>query len=194
MSESDGDNSGFQSPTESRSSEKEFKDQNTPNDLAKTHTSPIQSTPLEYPAHDQHEPTKVHTSPIQNPFPELSTHDQPEAYHHEEPSNLQNSTNLHNTESLRRVMGLHCGTRKKKTKQVKRCKKWLVGSKQLKPSISDSFMERRSRLSTKEVSEMDIRRSVKFGKKLGLCFVGNEELFVSKFCELEERDLGHQMP
>lgn len=77
---------------------------------------------------------------------------------------------------------------------MKRCRKRLFGSKRLGPSLSDSFLEKRSRISTKDVDELDIRRFVEFGKRLGLCFVGNEELFAAKFRELEERDLRHKLP
>ncbi|GLT79930.1 hypothetical protein SLA2020_513960 [Shorea laevis] len=106
------------------------------------------------------------------------------------PISQQSFNCAQNTKNLKLVTGLHRGIRKKSTRMGKRGKRH--GDSFSSSSFSDSIMEQRSQLKDTSVEDMDIRRFVEFGRQLELCFVGNEEIFVSKFHELEERDKGLQ--
>ncbi|GLU22473.1 hypothetical protein SLE2022_385460 [Rubroshorea leprosula] len=147
----------------------------------------------------QNTPMKAQISPYQtcgsfgqNLISRIPAQDPLEINPHQAAESAQSTDHLQNVKTLRCVTGLNRGRRKKISKQAKRCKKRLSRSKQLGPSLSDSFWER-SRRSAKDVEELDIKKFVEFGKRLGLCFVGNEDIFAAKFRELEERDLGHQL-
>ncbi|GKV04879.1 hypothetical protein SLEP1_g16976 [Rubroshorea leprosula] len=104
------------------------------------------------------------------------------------PISQQSSNCAQNTKNLKLVTGLHRGIRKKSARTGKRGKRH--GDNPSSLSFSDSIMEKRIQLKDISIEDMDIRRFVEFGRQLGLCFVGNEEIFASKFHELEERDKG----
>ncbi|GKV48079.1 hypothetical protein SLEP1_g54915 [Rubroshorea leprosula] len=111
---------------------------------------------------------------------------------HQAAESAQSTDHLQNVKTLRCVTRLNHGRRKKISKQAKRCKKRLLRSKQLGPSLLDSFWER-SRRSAKDVEELDIKKFVEFGKRLGLCFVGNEDIFATKFLTFNTRGLANSI-
>ncbi|GLU23802.1 hypothetical protein SLE2022_397800 [Rubroshorea leprosula] len=158
-----------------------LKNQPNPNNSQQTHPYPTQNLGPE---------NSVTQAYPDNPLAQVNLENIP---HH--PSDTLQSTYLktefQQSKNLQFVIGLHRGIRKKSTKQRQRKKNWAAPSKS---SFLDSLMEKRNKTTTKEAEEMDIIRFIEFSKKLEICFVGKEEAFASKFCEMEERDLGHHLP
>ncbi|GLT73796.1 hypothetical protein SLA2020_456300 [Shorea laevis] len=180
-------------PTPTPSADFEFvkpklKDQYNPNYPQQAHTHSIQpdlTTSLAKPSAQIH-PIKILHRPSDTPkSPILETNTQQSDYF----QSLIPETDTHQSENLQFVTGQNRGIRKK-TKQSQSKMKQPADPKSSESSFSGSFMEKRNKSTTKEVEELDIRRFVEFGKRLGIYFVGNDEAFAAKFRELEEQNLG----
>ncbi|GLU08856.1 hypothetical protein SLE2022_257400 [Rubroshorea leprosula] len=68
-----------------------------------------------------------------------------------------------NTDIPKLITGLHRGIREKSAKMGKWCKRQSQKARALNHSLSDNFIEKKSRINAKDVDELDRRRFLEFG-------------------------------